>query len=74
MHGKPCLVYSDKCVPAGLNVSPQSLTHPILSNHTPFDLAVFCTQFDSVMRVVGVNPCRSLMFVMSVISFYRASL
>ena len=38
MHGKSCLLYLDKCVPAGLNVLPQSLTHPIIANSTPFDL------------------------------------
>ena len=66
MHGKSCLVYWDKRVPAGLNVSPQSLTHPIVSNPAPFDLQCdrgLSTQFDSVMRVIGVS-CRSLMFVL----------
>ena len=70
MHGKSCLVYRDKCVPAGLNALPQSLTHPIISNPTPFDLLFdrsLCTQIDAVMRVIRIYPCRSLMFVMSVI-------
>ena len=74
MHGKSFIVYQDKCVPAaGLKVLPQSLNHPIISNTTPlyqlFDRGP-CTQFDSVMRVIGVNPCRSLMFVMPVIGFF----
>ena len=57
-------------VPAGLNVSPQSLTQ---SHHFesfsvwPVYDRGLCTQFDSVMHVIGVNPCPSLMFVMSVI-------
>ena len=68
MHGKSCLIYWDTCVPARLNTSPQSLTHPISLNPTPFDLLCdrgLCTLFDSVMRVIGVLLCRSL--IMSVI-------
>ena len=75
MHGKSCVVYWDKCVPAGLNVLLQSLTHPIISNPTPFDILFdrgACMQLDSVMRVIGALSCRSLMFAMPVLHVCQA--
>ena len=63
------------CLPSGLNVLPQILTHPIILKPTPFALLFdrgACTQLDSVMRVIGVLSCQSLMFAMSVIGVYHA--
>ena len=70
----PCLQW-DKCVLAGFSVWPQILTHPSISNLTPFDLLFdwgACTQLDYVMHVIGVLPCRSLMFVMPVLNVCQA--
>ena len=77
MLSKYCLVYWDKCVPAGLNVLPQILTHPIILNPTPF-APLFgrgaCTQLVTVLSCLSLKclSCPSLVFIMPVIDVCHA--